>query len=63
MLIEDIILDIKEQLKIYDTTRPLMDELKFVKDIAEKWHITEKEVLKIIRQIRKENKKNNKDKK
>lgn len=45
-------LNINKALEKYDNTRPLMDELKFVKDLSVKNKITEKEVLWVIREIR-----------
>ena len=44
--------EIVEYLAIYDTSRPRIDELKFINDISVKYHTDTKNVLKRIRETR-----------
>lgn len=44
--------DIRQQLAIYDSTRPLMDELIFVRNLQEKYGATREAIIKRIRHAR-----------
>lgn len=45
-------MDIKEQLTIYDDTRPRMDELKFISDLQIKYNVDRNTVIKRIQSVR-----------
>jgi len=44
---------IKEFLNLYDSSSPKLDELKFIKNLKEKYSQSRKNVIKRIRQVRK----------
>ena len=48
---------VKQALNAYYTSHPKMDELKFVKDLAEHCNVTSDNIIKPIKEIRKEQKK------
>ena len=49
-------ININEELQMYDTTKPKLDELKFIKDLQTKYNVDEKQIITRIRTIRSINK-------
>ncbi len=52
----EIIQDISERLYKYDTIRPRIDELKFIKEIGDDYNLNRKETIKLIQTVRRLNK-------
>ena len=44
--------DIEEVLKVYDNSKPKMDEVKLIRDLAKKYKTTERQVIRRIQDIR-----------
>ena len=55
VLSPETLTDITERLKKYDTTRPRMDELKFVQDIGNDYNLNRKETIELIQAVRRLN--------
>lgn len=55
VLSPETLTDITERLKKYDTTRPRMDELKFVQDIGNDYNLNRKETVELIQAVRRLN--------
>ena len=48
----EIVKDISKRLEEYDTTRPRMDELKFIQKIMDDYNLSRKEAVKLIQSVR-----------
>lgn len=55
VLSPETLADITERLKKYDTTRPRMDELKFVQGIGKDYNLNRKETIELIQAVRRLN--------
>lgn len=52
----EMVKDISKRLEEYDTTRPRMDELKFIQKIMDDYHLSRKEAVKLIQSVCRDNK-------
>lgn len=52
----EIAKDISKRLEEYDTTRPRMDELKFIQKVMDDYNLNRKEAVKLIQSVRRDNK-------
>lgn len=52
----EVIYDIQNRLKIYDSSFPKVDELEFVNNIMIDYGVSRKEAIKMVRYVRKLNK-------
>lgn len=52
----EMVKDISKRLEEYDTTRPRMDELKFIQKIMDDYHLSRKEAVNLIQSVRRHNK-------
>ena len=48
----EMVKDISKRLEEYDTTRPRMDELKFIQKIMDDYNLSRKEAVKLIQSVR-----------
>ena len=56
VLNKEVIVDITKRLNEYDTIRPRMDELKFIRKIMDDYSLSRKEAVSLIQSVRRYNK-------